>query len=226
MAEAGSAIGGGLHLLEQDASLRTHLGKWKPEFDPREWKTLVSADKFSHEVFCRLPNGSYEVFEEKDGGTAHRSLWVSGRSSKEIDTLPFDVVPAEMQVTTNNVKHCEVLYRGKSLPAPCRVKATSFSEYVAQQPKHVRRILSDCDLTETITQKLVSLLRSSDPVYGGGTDGGLLYELGTFGFVWGKFPRPTRSYPSVKVMSLGLPSSCPRPVRRWRDCLLLLRICA
>jgi hypothetical protein len=102
----------------------------------------VSVDRFSREVFCRFPNSSYEVFEEKDGGTANRSLWVSGRSSKEIDTLPFDVVPAEMQVTTNNVKHCKVLYRGKSLPAPCRVEATSFSEYVAQQPKHVRRILS------------------------------------------------------------------------------------
>jgi hypothetical protein len=99
-----------------------------------------------------------------------------------IGTLPFDVVPAEMQVTTNNVKHCKVLYRGKSLPAPCRVEATSFSEYVAQQPKHVRRILSDCDLTETVF--VAALFRSR--IYGG-TDGGELNELGTFGFFGGDF---------------------------------------
>jgi hypothetical protein len=72
------------------------------------------------------------------------------------------------------------------------VEATSFSEYVARQPKHVRRILSDCDLTETVTQKLVSLLHSSGPVYGG-TDGGLLNELGTFDFVWGEIFKGQRA---------------------------------
>jgi hypothetical protein len=25
----------------------THLGKWKPDFDPREWKTLVSGQVFT-----------------------------------------------------------------------------------------------------------------------------------------------------------------------------------
>jgi hypothetical protein len=61
---------------------------------------------------------------------------------------------------------------------------TSFSEYVAQQPIHVRRILRDCDLSETTTQNAVSLICSGS-LYGR-TDGGLLNELGTFGFVWGK----------------------------------------
>jgi hypothetical protein len=158
----------------------------------------VSADKFSREVFCRLSNGSYEVFEEMDGRTSHRSLWVSRRSSKVIDTLPFDVVPAEMQVTTNDVKHCKILYRGKSLPAPCRAGATSFSEYVAQQPKHVGRILSDCDLTETATQKLVSLLRSPGPVYGGTDDG-------TFGFVWGDISKANTLFPIGKGHVPGAP---------------------
>jgi hypothetical protein len=71
-------------------------------------------------------------------GTANRSLWVSGRSSKEIDTLPFDVVPAEIQVTTNNVKHCKVLYRGKSLPAPCRVETTAVRARLADMHKKFR----------------------------------------------------------------------------------------
>jgi hypothetical protein len=61
----------------------------------------VSVGSGPREAFCRLPDGSYEVFEEKAGLTSNRSLWVSGTASKVIDTLPFDVVPAEMQVTKN-----------------------------------------------------------------------------------------------------------------------------
>jgi hypothetical protein len=56
----------------------------------------VSVGSGPREAFCRLPDGSYEVFEEKAGLTSNRSLWVSGTASKVIDTLPFDVVPAEM----------------------------------------------------------------------------------------------------------------------------------
>jgi hypothetical protein len=155
-----------------------------------------------------------------------RSLWVSSRFSKVIGTLPFDVVPAEMQVTTNNVKYCKVLCRGKSLPAPCRVyEATSFSEYVAQQPKYVRRILSDCDLTETATQKLLSLLRFPGPVYGG-TGSGLLNGLGTFGFVWGDISKANALLPIVKGHVPGAPLIMSSPVRRSGDYLLLFRICA
>jgi hypothetical protein len=166
----------------------THLGKWNAELAPREWKTLVSVDTVPREVYRRLPNGSYEVFAEEEGRVSARSvsLWVSGTASKEIDTLPFDVVPAEMQVTRNNVKSSKVLYRDKKSAPPSRAEeATSFSEYVAQQPHHIKRLLRQCDLSEITTLKLVSLINSKGLFYGG-TDGGLLNELGTFGFVWGK----------------------------------------
>jgi hypothetical protein len=67
---------------------------------------------------------------------------------------------------------------------PCRAAPTSFSEYVAQQPNHVRRILRECDLSENATQILVSLICSPGS-FSGGSDGGLLNGLCTFGFVRG-----------------------------------------
>jgi hypothetical protein len=193
----------------------------------------MSADKFSREVFVGYQTvpmrsskkrtdtrrialfgflvGPLKRLIPRRSTLCLQKCRISSRSSKAIDTLPFDVLPAEMQVTTNKVKHCKVLYRGKSLHAPCRVEATSLSEYVAQQPKHVRRILSDvrrilsdCDITETATQKLVSLLRSPGPVYGG-TDGGLLNGLGTFGFVWGNISEANALYPIGKGHVPGAP---------------------
>jgi ribonuclease HI len=165
-------------------SLRTHLGPWKPTLDFREWNTLVSVDTVPREVFRRLPDGNYEVFEEAAGRNSTRFLWVSSTTSKVTDTLPFDVVPAEMQVTTKKVKQSKVLHRGQTFTPPSRAEATSFSEYVAQQPPHVQRLLRHCDLTEITTRKLVTLISSPRP-FDGGTDGGLLNEFGTFGYVWG-----------------------------------------
>jgi hypothetical protein len=59
MAPTGSTIGCGLEILEQNAPevspktvrpiLFAFACKWKPEFDRREWKTLVSADTVPRE---------------------------------------------------------------------------------------------------------------------------------------------------------------------------------
>jgi hypothetical protein len=167
--------------------LRTNLGRWEPTLDPREWNTLVSAktETASREVFRRLPNGSYEVFEELAGRKSSHSFLVSSTVIKVTDTLPFDVVPAEMQVTKKKRVRCSrIIHRDKMSSPPCRAEPSCFSEYVAQQPHHVRRILRECDLSETATQKLLSLICSPGS-FSGGTDGGLLNGLGTFGYVWG-----------------------------------------
>ena len=79
--------------------------------------------------------------------------------------LPFDVVPAEMQVTKNNPKSSKVLHRDKEAAPPSRAEATSFSEYVAQQPHHVRRFFRHCDLSEITKLRLVTLIRSSGSFY-------------------------------------------------------------
>jgi ribonuclease HI len=146
----------------------------------------VSAQTAPREVFSRLPTGSYEVFEEVKGRKSNHSFWVSSTGTKVIDTLPFDAVPAEMKVTAKKRERCRIIHRDKMSSPPGREEPTSFAEYVAQQPNHVRRLLSKCDLSETVTLKLVSLICSPGTTLSGGTDGGLLNGLGTFGFVWGK----------------------------------------
>jgi ribonuclease HI len=165
--------------------LRTPLGVWKPTLDQREWNTLVSAQTSPREVFRRLPDGSYEVFEEVITRKSSYSFWVSSTVTKVTDTLPFDVVPAEMQVTKKKRERCKIIHRGQTChlhPVGRRrlVSLDMFSNSLTMSDV----FLSDCVLTEKATQKFVSLICSPGS-FSGGTDGGLLNELGTFGFVWG-----------------------------------------
>jgi hypothetical protein len=74
------------------------------------------------------------------------ALRVSRTVSKTIETLPFEVVPAEIQATTKKHEHSKVFHRGKTSP-PQSGGADELREYVAQQPTHIRRLLRDCDLS-------------------------------------------------------------------------------
>jgi hypothetical protein len=163
----------------------------------------VSAQTSPREVFRRLPDGSYEVFEEVTTRKSSHFFLVSSTVTKVTDTLPFDAVPAEMQVTKTKHTRCKIIHRGQMSSPPCRAAPTSFFEYVQQQPNHVRRILSDCVLTENATQKFVSLICSPGS-FSGGTDGGLLNELGTFGFVWGN----PAAVDELLPVGIGMGESC------------------
>jgi hypothetical protein len=176
------------------------LGPWKSTLDPREWNTLVSVSAVPKEVFCRLPGGSYEVFrEEVTSRKVRGGFWVSSTVAEHVDTLPFDVVPAELVLSTRRTKpdRFKIIHRTQLSPPPSRTPPASFSEYVSQQPAHLKRLLRDCDLSEIASQKLVSLIRSPGS-FCGGTDGGLLDGLGTFGFVWGKSSVDDELLPSGK----------------------------
>jgi hypothetical protein len=137
----------------------------------------VSTETASREVFRRLPNGSYEVFEELAGRESSHSFLVSSTVIKVTDTIPFDAVPAEMQVTKKNRVRCNIIiHRDMMSSPPCRAEPSCFSEYVTQQPHHVRRIIRECDLSETATQKVLVLICSPGS-FSRGTDGGLLNGL-------------------------------------------------
>jgi hypothetical protein len=146
-------------------ALRKPLGLWHSSLNPREWTTLVSMHTGTapHEAFRKLPDGSYEVFQAMPSRSTRSGLWVSSTASTTTDTLPFDVVPADMAFPAKKkgkkgATKCErvkITQNYLSRPAvtfPCRKWPTSFSEHVAQQPIHVRRILRDCDLSEIATQ--------------------------------------------------------------------------
>jgi hypothetical protein len=135
--------------------LRESLGLWHSSLDPREWTTLVSAHTAPYAAFRKLSDGSYEVFQAMPSCTTRSGFWVSSTAAATTDTLPFDVVPADMVIPDKKKgKKCErvkIIHRDQLSPPLCREWPTSFSEYVAQQPVHVRRILRDCDLSETAT---------------------------------------------------------------------------
>ena len=160
-------------------TLRSPLGQWYSDLDLREWPTLMSAPNAPRQAYCRLPDGNYEVFDEVEGRKYTQSFWVSRTASADVvDSVPFDAVPAEMQMTSKakNLVRCKVMFRGKQSAPPSREEPTSFQEYVAQQPTHVSRLLRDCDLSEIVTQNLVSLIESPNTL-SGGTYGGLLLSL-------------------------------------------------
>jgi hypothetical protein len=168
--------------------LRTPLGEWKSSLDVREWPTLMSGIQDSRQAFRRLPDGTYEVFQVESARNSTRSFSVSSIASADtIGTVPFDTVPAEMRVTASkgkkNVRY-NGFHRARQVAPHCREEPTSFLDYVAQQPSHVRHLLRECDLSKNATLKLVSLIYSSRSLLCG-TDGGLLNGLGTLGYVWG-----------------------------------------
>jgi hypothetical protein len=120
-------------------------------------------------------------------GTRHRSDVLKGLDSAiHLSEALWPRQASPMQYTAKKRERCKIILRDKTTSPPCRAVPSSFSEYVAPQPNHVRRLFRNCDLSESATQKLVSLICSSG-TFSGGTDGGLLNELGTFGFVWGGY---------------------------------------
>jgi hypothetical protein len=144
----------------------------------------VSAETAPREVFQRLSDGSYEVFEEGSRPQSSHSFWVSSTVTKATNTLLFDAVPAEMEVPPKKHEWCNMIHRDKMSSPPNRLEPTTFPEYVADQPNHVRQLLHECDLSEITTQKRVSLI-CSPGAFSGGTNGWLLKNgLGTFGFLW------------------------------------------
>jgi hypothetical protein len=74
-----------------------------------------------------------------------RSLWNS-KASREVDALPFDVVPAEMQVTSKKHERYRVLYRQNAIALSGG--GGQLGEFVAQQPTHIRRLLRHCTILQ------------------------------------------------------------------------------
>jgi hypothetical protein len=146
----------------------------------------MSAQTVPRQAYHRLPNGQYEVFVEDVSGRKNRHFFWASRTDSAviIDTLPFDAVPADMEFGEKDTRRtrCRVYSRSRQSAPPCQEEPTSFSDFVAQQPNHVQRLLRECDLTEKATLKVVDLIYST-PSFVCGTDGGLLNGLGTFGYV-------------------------------------------
>jgi predicted ATP-grasp superfamily ATP-dependent carboligase len=86
----------------------------------------VLAQKAPREVFWRLSDGSYDVFEEVSERQSSHFFWVSSTGVKVTDTLPFDAVPAEMKVTAKKRERCKIIHRDKMSSPPNRVESDYF----------------------------------------------------------------------------------------------------
>ena len=60
----------------------------------------------------------------------------------------------------------------------------AFKEYVADQDPHIHQLLKDVDLSDTMARALSDMLYATQDLHTG-TDGRLLNDIGTFGFIWG-----------------------------------------
>jgi hypothetical protein len=191
---------------------RTRLGGREPEFDRREWKTLVSADTVPREVLS--PDGSCEVLKRwQDASPLLQSFQ---NCPKTIETLLSRSCACSTGYTTKKHEHSKVFHAARRHHTQS-AEPTSFVNMLLNSLL-IRRLLRDCDLSETATQKLVSLIcpRSLQRRY----RRGFIKRLGTYGFVWGT-PGDDELYQSVKVMFPGLPSLCP-PRGRNRGLLAAL----
>ena len=61
----------------------------------------------------------------------------------------------------------------------------TFEDFVKSHPSHIRRLLLECDLSDTSVKKVADSLYGTVGALSSGTDGGLSSGKGTFGYVWG-----------------------------------------
>jgi hypothetical protein len=135
-------------------------------------------------VYMRRDDSNYDVLEQCS--TSGRIILVAPKITKVVDTLPAGTVPAELgHKRKNGVRR--VYWRPRSIPIEAisqdQSSVATFSQYVEQQPRHIKKLLQYCDLTNEAAAATVSAF--SEGKLDVGSDGGLLDLRGTFGFVCG-----------------------------------------
>jgi ribonuclease HI len=172
----------------ESPQLRHRLGPWTAELKADEWSTVIwLGESGDYEVYKRRADGWYDVFEQAEAISRHLS--VASIPSKVVDCVPVGTVPVDIGHRRQNGQR-RVYFRpqvsGETLDEQSAqlASATTFAEYVRQQPGHISRMLHHCDLSD---KSAVSTMDAS--MYEGnldiGSDGSMVDLQGTFGFVIG-----------------------------------------
>jgi hypothetical protein len=104
-----------------------------------------------YEVYERRADGRYEVFGKAEA--ISRRLFVASIPYKVVDCIPEGTVPVDIGNRRLNGRR-RVYYRpqehGEMLDEHSAqlASATTFAEYVRQQPGHISRMLHHCDLSD------------------------------------------------------------------------------
>ena len=163
--------------------LRESLGEWDERLNHDEWATLFSAMSGKPEVYQRRPDGEFEVYTDSVE-TRGNHVYVSTVSCGRIDRLPADAVPANMgpfrKDGRRRVMCCKRALNGSTGgSSDCGL----FAAFIQTQEAHIRNLLQHIDLSDTTAAVMVSNILTSAPM-NCGSDGGLLNDRGTFGYVW------------------------------------------
>ena len=162
--------------------LRRNLGKWRHNFIvPSEWQTVAHHASGGVTVF----------FLNKDGSVRCTGTAAGMRGGVRIHqpqataaVLPASIVPVTL-VTSRPDHPPRLLMRGSHSPAASLVQIPgNFWEFIQLQPPHIHSLLGNCSTDEDSAQKLLARLLHSAYV-DAGADGGLVQDVGTFGFVLG-----------------------------------------
>ena len=164
--------------------LRCPLGQLNAALQISEWDIVYSNMSGQSEIFCRQPNGEYEVYGN-NGGSSGKYTSVSSELRGRVDKLPVDAVPASLGPRRKDRRERVIFRHQKPCNSATQDIATdlSFASYVRSQDDHIRRILQHADVSNERAAAVAKQIHDDAPLYGG-TDGGLMEGKGNFGFVW------------------------------------------
>ena len=195
-------------------NLREPLQSWFPDrINIQEWSTLLldqddSATKQAL-IYTRSSATSYEV---RAITQARRGSITIGQVEETHVLSPNKyAIPIEIEGTVQHRVRKIRIWSRKPIKKvlPSRVSLTRvvsqnrcFEVYFSRQAPHIREILQFCDISENVVYNFAELIHSSKNLVSG-SDGGLLVQQGTFGFVWGN-----QSDGSIIAAGRGVVDSC------------------
>ena len=161
--------------------LRVPLGRWyEGALNTDEWNTVASPSTGS--AFRRRSDGCYDLFKPFTARRASRHNFIA-RSVDIVDSLPYDAVPAD--IGKFGKQAARLTFRERLPPKPTTdMVYDSFAAYLSAQPEHIQAVLSGCDFSDELADRVIQNIYAHDGV-SLGTDGGLLDDIGTFGFAMG-----------------------------------------
>ena len=166
-------------------SLRQPLGAWNDSMITDEWpEALYSGISGRAEVFCRQDNGEFKVYADTVANRG-RHNYIMSTACDTVDHVPMDSVPASLGPIRKDGRQ-RVSWRPRGVQSKSTVIGTTkltFEEFVMCQETHIQLLLQHSDLSDGTAARIAQRLQEAKPM-DCGTDGGLPYGIGTFGYAW------------------------------------------
>ena len=176
--------------------LREPLRQWFPEtINRQEWSTLLSDQDNATEqqtlFFRRSSETSYEVTaitQTRRGAITFGRVQETHVLSPDTNAVPIEIDGSAQhrgrKLRIWSRKPIKIVLPNLAPPARGISQNRCFEVFFSSQSPHIQEILQFCDISENSAYTFAELIHSSKNL-ASGSDGGLLVNQGTFGFVWG-----------------------------------------